>query len=144
MKSRNKGFTLLEAVLALSVLTLISGLFLPTIKVLEKSEVLEQRHQWTEWHIFLLQFRKILDQTTLVKVEGNRLFLEESKKSKKEIVTTIEQYHQLLRRVKNGGHEPLLTKVEQITFKVINQQKLKVKVRFQDNEDYQAIFWLKQ
>ncbi|WP_235032890.1 competence type IV pilus minor pilin ComGF [Enterococcus sp. CSURQ0835] len=106
MKSqKNKGFTLLECLVALlmlaGILLVISGL----IKYTEKTERQLSYYQEREWHVFLFQLEHELRQATYREVKNNQIIFEDQ--------LVIKQLNDKL--IKSKGYQPLLTNVKQFT-----------------------------
>ncbi|MDG5470790.1 competence type IV pilus minor pilin ComGF [Jeotgalibacillus sp. ET6] len=109
----NAGFTLVEAVLCLAVLTIIAALMpLLYVNLYSVNHQLEESvHK--EWDLFSIQFRKEVMLHDVEKVETRKLTL----KSKEGDTIVFSFYGSLLRRQVNGtGHEVYLTAIKDLSF----------------------------
>lgn len=127
-----KGFTLLESLIALLIVSLISLLFLA---VLENSKSVIKQLETSEekaWHIFLIQVENELDCYYLEEVFPNKIVLK-----KKENNHSFWLEHKLGKIVKvdNGGYQPMLIKVKKALFeKKINS--VAISVQLENNQQF--------
>ena len=121
------GFTLLECLLALLVL---STLFLFIGQFVQTTQIIHQQLQQTkdkEWEVFLIQLEYELKEDSFIKVANNTLYLKST--TGKEVL--IQPYQTMIRKRKNGGHQPMLTEVASFTASKENQQ-IQLEVIFLD------------
>lgn len=108
--AKNKGFTLIECLVALLMLSglllLISGLF----KHVQQTEKVVSSHNEREWQVFLLQLENELEEVEINRVERNQILGMEEEKSVK-----IYLVNKKIAKSKNNGHQPLLTDVKKFT-----------------------------
>lgn len=108
--AKNKGFTLLECLVALLMLSglllLISGLF----KHVQQTEKVVSSHNEREWQVFLLQLENELEEVEIHTVKQNQILGVEEEKSVK-----IYLVNKKIAKSKNNGHQPLLTGVKKFT-----------------------------
>lgn len=112
------GFTLLECLIALMIL---STLFLFIGQFIHTTQVIQQQLQRTkekEWEVFLIQLEYELKDDYFVKVEDNTLYL----KSERGEEVLIQPYQTMVRKRKNGGHQPMLTDVASFTLRKEKEQ----------------------
>ncbi|MHC5268888.1 competence type IV pilus minor pilin ComGF [Enterococcus sp. LJL98] len=117
--SKYGGFTLIECLVSLSVLSLI---FLLLSGVFHQSQVMNQRiqgRQELEWHVFLIQLENQFQLGTLKSVKKGELLFERKEEYKGEEVTFSIKWSKSTASVylsDNGGMERLLTQVRQLNF----------------------------
>lgn len=134
-----KGFTLIEALVALFILVLCIALLnvVTTQYKTIRKQTFEDRQ--LEWHMFLNQFEYSLEGLVLVNTKPNELQFKllDEKCQFKEMVY-YEKYDNLVRRrTGSGGHHPMLMKVESINF-VQKNSFLEITVTFLNQETYHA------
>ncbi|KAF1299626.1 hypothetical protein BAU15_00140 [Enterococcus sp. JM4C] len=131
MHKSYSGFTLLECLIALIVL---SGLFLligPFIQITQETHQQLQQTKEKEWEIFLVQLEYELQEDLFVKVEGDTFYLKNSTGGD----VLIEPYQHLIRKKENGGHQPMLTEVATFKAKQENKQ-IRLEVVFLDGHKH--------
>ncbi|WP_348920598.1 competence type IV pilus minor pilin ComGF [Enterococcus rotai] len=108
------GFTLIECLLALLVLSIICLLFSASIKnaVVVTSRLKSEREK--EWQIFMIQLENEVKSCHYEKTQSNKIILTNTKNNKK---VWIEHKLGKIVKVDNGGYQPLLTEVKQAIFK---------------------------
>jgi competence protein ComGF len=107
-----KGFTLIEALLALSIFSTIAFFFAPLLQILLNDKAVDGEYQKMEWEVFCSQIKKEIRMSSSVEVISGRLILTID-------MNTI-QYEKygsnLRRRVNNTGNETLLQNVSNVSF----------------------------
>lgn len=132
----DKGFTLIEALISLFVVSL--SLFLLNSLVLNiQTFVPKIDHQkQTEWHVFLHQLP--------YEIEGYQL----EYITNKELLFVSEEGFKIYIYLRNGrvvkqinfeGHQPLLMDVKSIEYQTYEENQIKVNVEFLTGEQYTAI-----
>lgn len=108
----NKGFTLIEMLVAFSIFLLIMG-FLPLmLSTISREQPLEKRIQQLEWEIFISQIKKEIRMSQKVTITNQILQLEKDGE-----MIIYERYgSNLRRRVNNKGHEIVLQQVQAFSF----------------------------
>jgi competence protein ComGF len=113
----NRGFTLVEMLLAFSIFSLIVS-FLPLmLPIIIDERPLDERIQRLEWEVFISQIKKEIRMGQRVTVLNQRIQLEMDGQ-----IIIYEKYgSNLRRRVDGKGHEILIQKVEDFRFeKLVN------------------------
>ncbi|QIL45826.1 ComGF family competence protein [Vagococcus coleopterorum] len=129
------GFTLLEGMVALLILSCILLLANTVIKSTVAIEVGAGKNSQVEWHLFLNQFEHISTEWQLKKVEPEKLTFREGNK-----LVELSFYKNLLRIRKNGGYEPVLTRVIKTRFSD-NEGGVDFKIKLEDGKEYCATFY---
>ncbi|OTN77758.1 hypothetical protein A5886_002859 [Enterococcus sp. 8G7_MSG3316] len=126
---RTKGFTLLECVLALVILSvsllMIDGIIKQIPKV--NQQITARKDQ--EWHIFLLQLERELATCTYISVTDYTLFLQSAENN----TVTIDRINGVIRKRDNNGYQPLLTEVSGLRYQKINES-IRFTVTFENGE----------
>lgn len=122
------GFTLMESLLALVVLSVICMLFSASIKnaTVVTTQLKSEREK--EWHIFVIQLENELKNCYYKKTEASKIILINRKNDKH---VWIEHKLGKIIKVENGGYQPLLTEVKQAEFTEENSVVM-LKAKFED------------
>ncbi|MEI5991519.1 competence type IV pilus minor pilin ComGF [Enterococcus crotali] len=107
------GFTLIECLFSLLLLSIICLLFSASVK---NAAVVSKRLQSVrekEWHIFVIQLENELKNCYYEKTQANKIILKNQKNNKP---VWIEYKLGKIVKVENGGYQPLLTEVKQAVF----------------------------
>lgn len=108
---KSKGFTLLESLVALlmlsGILLLLSGLIQHAHKM---EQVLSGYHQ-LEWEIFLLQLDNELDDVEYITTAQNEISTKIEDKGKMVPLVILKVNRKIIKR-QSGGNQPLLTGVD--------------------------------
>lgn len=131
------GFTLIECLLALLLLSIICLLFSASIKnaVVVTTRLKSEREK--EWQIFMIQLENEVKNCHYEKTQANKIILTNTKNNKKVLIE-----HKLgkIVKVENGGYQPLLTEVKQAIFKEEGKYVM-IEVTF-ENDVYAAAKWI--
>ncbi|WP_167554823.1 competence type IV pilus minor pilin ComGF [Carnobacterium divergens] len=130
--TNQKGFTLIETLCALFILVLSISLL--SISVSQFQLIRRQTFQdrQLEWHLFLNQLEKEWQNQIVVKVTQDNIQTENAKG----MISYYENYQKMVRkRTIKGGHQPLLVKVESLTFQK-NANSIVLEVQFENQERY--------
>ncbi|MFC0234217.1 competence type IV pilus minor pilin ComGF [Vagococcus entomophilus] len=125
----NKGFTLLEALISLFLFSLVVSTLPPAVQLIRKYEKQNSSKYQLEWHVFLAQMNVVMtraDTQEMTVIDGKLVYYEKDK------IVKIEHYKKMLRRVKNGGHEPLLLGVKHVKVEKVNAHVFQLEVEFID------------
>jgi len=108
----NRGFTLLEMLIALSLFMIIAASMVPLLKIMHENAETSRRISDMEWEVFCSQSKKEIRMSTKVNVLNNKLVLENS------FGTVIYEMYgdKLRRRVNFSGHEVILQNVNGVAF----------------------------
>lgn len=135
---KNKGFTLLEVILALFVVLLILFLLNPMIQLNHRH--LDEINQSTkqDWYVFTIQLEQTIKEFELISVAENRLIFQTEDQD--EIKKPVIEYYagkQLIRKSSvKGGYEPMLLNVEKVHFQYENFF-VRMSVDFLNGEHYE-------
>lgn len=122
--SLSAGFTLIECLVSLTIISLffliISGTFQQSQKIRQNVESREE----LEWQIFLIQFDKIAEKGTFRSVSSTGLVFDRHELHEGKVVGLAIKYsskNQYIYLSNNGGTEPILTQVQSLVFERVNQ-----------------------
>lgn len=135
--NKNAGFTLLEAVVALFVVSLICLSFSWLVAIGQKLTTKDQLTHELAWHVFLIQLENAAEKWEFQQVAENRLYFIDRLDGDKEII--IEHYRHQIKKAKNRGYEPLLFNVQEMQVQQ-TEKGVEMEVVFNDNREYQAYF----
>jgi len=116
-KSLN-GFTLLECLLALFVLSCSCSLFSLCIRQGEKSNQQLLKKEAKLWQLFLIQLENESEDLILQKVSATEITCLKQK-NHHQVIFQLNQ-DKIVKR-ENGGYQPLLTGIRQAVFKAVDQ-----------------------
>lgn len=141
MKVKNSwaGFTLVESIIALSVISFIILMLNMLMKVENKTVLSFQRKSELNWHIFLSQLEYGSKKWEFKELDKSRLYFVEKKESGKETQVIIEKYANQLKERKNGGYNPLLIGVETCYFKKSDYGVI-INVTMEDGKVFESVF----
>ncbi|MFS0561926.1 competence type IV pilus minor pilin ComGF [Terribacillus sp. 179-K 1B1 HS] len=109
--SSNKGFTLLEVLITLSILILILSSIPPLLAPMTQNTETESLSVRQALHFISMEVHK----GNFVGIEENRLFIEDQQGR----IAVFEQYKDMIRRRVNGkGHEIYLHHIENLEFQL--------------------------
>ncbi|MFC6463833.1 competence type IV pilus minor pilin ComGF [Marinilactibacillus sp. GCM10026970] len=138
--SHEKGFTLIEVLLSLSIVSLcvvLLSFFTSQSKSLQDRINTDRQ---LEWHLFLNQTEYELEGSTRVSVDSDNLSVEKENKQGHKETIKYQKYLSLLRRQVGGeGHQPMLTDLKSLQFKT-KENKVTITVKFNNEETYSAVF----
>ncbi|WP_084172129.1 competence type IV pilus minor pilin ComGF [Atopococcus tabaci] len=134
-----KGFTLLEAMVALLVTTLTLTLMSYAVRHVQTLSRMELHDRQLEWHLFLNQMEYDLKETAFVENSGQAfIFNKYNPEKRKEERIRYEKYMTMIRRTVDGsGHQPMLTQVSDVRFER-TEKGLETTVTFQNGITYTA------
>lgn len=111
-----KAFTLIEALIAFSIFTMIIFFMTPIFQIILTNKDTEASLQAMEWEVFSSQIKKEIRLSTRAEVISGRLIL-----TKETETVQYERYGtNLRRRVNSTGHEIILQNVSQFSFTILN------------------------
>ena len=111
-----KGFTLIEALIAFSIFLTIIFFTTPVFQISLNNKDAEKNLQAMEWEVFSSQIKKEIRLSTRAELLSNRLIL-----TKDSETIQYEKYGtSLRRRVNSTGHEVILQNVAQHSFTISN------------------------
>lgn len=140
----NKGFTLLESIIALLVFALCFSLFSLAVKQVQSIHNVQQSDRQLEWHLFLNQFEFDLKENKLEKVTKEQVVFNQyiEKTEGIERVSYKRNSQKLIRQVSSQGYQPMLMKLRTLNF-TLNGKFLVIQVEFMNGEIYQSQINLK-
>lgn len=142
--TNNKGFTLLESVIALLVFALCFSLFSMAVKQVQSIHNAQQSDRQLEWHLFLNQFEYDIKELKLKEVTEEEVVFKRyiADTGEAEYISYKRTLQKLLRKVNYKGYQPMLMKLRKVNFK-LNGNFLVVQVEFINGETYQSQINLK-
>ncbi|MCM3765263.1 competence type IV pilus minor pilin ComGF [Neobacillus niacini] len=112
VKSNETGFTLIEVLLALSMLSIIVFFMGPIFQIILQNQASQKALQAMEWEVFCMQIKKEIRLSSKAEVVSGRLIL-----TKDGETVYYEKYGSYLRRRVNSlGHEILIQNVSNYSF----------------------------
>ncbi|HEY4554779.1 MAG TPA: competence type IV pilus minor pilin ComGF [Bacillaceae bacterium] len=137
--SDQEGFTLLEAIMGIFVLSIVVSLIplmLKTFVSIDRVLTVEKDY---EWNLFLIQFRKELNEIKKRHMDRERVYLDGTN-----LVITYEKYGSVIRRkVNDKGHEIVLQNVKSVLFYDV-ERGIGMAVEFQDGTREEARFFISE
>ncbi|MFD2913139.1 competence type IV pilus minor pilin ComGF [Jeotgalibacillus terrae] len=129
-----KGFTMLEVIVSISVLSIIAPLFAMLIFSFE--HLMNQQELSKEWDIFTIQFQKEVERLKIESYSSETVTLKNGEASIK-----FSRQSSLLRRTVDGqGYEIFLTGIDTIRFSA-EENLISLEVKFLDGIQKEAIFY---
>jgi competence protein ComGF len=129
-----KGFTLVEMLIAFMVFCMLASFFPLAIQTVASHKHLEQRTQRLEWEVFLSQLKKETRLSSQITVLGDKLLLQKNGDT-----ILYEKYgSNLRRRVNYTGHETLLQNVASVRFTKSSSGGFTIHVQDLDQIEYYA------
>ncbi|MBM6613357.1 prepilin-type N-terminal cleavage/methylation domain-containing protein [Desemzia sp. RIT804] len=140
----SKGFTLLEAIIALLVFALCFSLFSLAVKQVHSINNAQQSDRQLEWHLFLNQFEYDLKENHLKEVTKNQVVFNQyvEKTGGTERVSYTRNFQKLVRQVSSQGYQPMLMQLRELTFS-LDGMFLVIHVEFMNGENYRSQINLK-
>lgn len=146
-KNNNQGFTLIEAMVAIFITSLVLFLLTFFVKHFESIKEFDEKDNFYQWQLFLKQWTNEIEDENIVFLESSskRIRFKNMKPKKhreKEIVDFYlkqEGYlsYRLLRLVNQAGFHPMLLHLSDGNFSVTGDT-LNLWVKFQNGEEYET------
>lgn len=135
------GFSLLEALLALFVLSLSLTLISSFVNSLNHLPARLDHSKQVEWHIFLHQLPHEVDGYYLAYAShrGATFKTDHPHNHSSSVIDITYRHRSLIRRVNYRGFQPLLTDIQSMHFQQLADQLLAIQVTFTNGENYQAV-----
>ena len=143
--SDDKGFTLLETMLALFIFILSLSLMTTMVQQFKivRQQTMKTNH--LEWHLFLNQFEHEVDQSLFLSTNGNSIYFEKYNDTKKipEVISyqKMKGKEVIIRQVDDTGYQPVLMNIKTITF-VLKENKVILNATFFNNEHYKSLVFI--
>ncbi|SFC14019.1 competence protein ComGF [Alkalibacterium subtropicum] len=135
----DKGFSLLEVILALSILSSCVLLFSFAISQIQttRSHIKDERQ--IEWHLFINQLEHELIDSENVSASREQISFQKFDPVGQRIENiTYERRFQIIRRQVGAlGHQPILLEVLAVEFSLL-EEALSIRVEFKNGEEYNA------
>ena len=127
----NRGFTIVEMIIAFSAFLFIVSLIPLSLRLLYQDGFVEGRLQRMEWEVFIGQAKKEIRMGEGISVENNRLTFVKNGQS-----IMYEKYgSNIRRRVDLKGHEIMLQNIKAVTFEPIaNGVRISIQDQFDQSE----------
>ena len=135
----DEGFSLLEVIIALSILSSCVLLFSFALSQVQTVRKAVRDDRQIEWHLFINQLQNELHDSREVTTGKDKLTFEKvSEKNGKWESITYERYYKIIRRqVDSTGHQPMLLDVSRVAFSSTGSRLL-IDVTFYNGERYNA------
>lgn len=138
MIRENKGFTLIETMLSLFLLSIVIFLF-PLIFSFFSPIKSNDKLSLKEVELFYMQISREIHGAKSVRIDGEKLFV----RLKTDEEASYEQYNNLIRRrLQNTGHEVLLQNIHSVKFNILKHNLISIKVTGKNGEIYKRKFVL--
>ncbi|MDZ7834857.1 MAG: competence type IV pilus minor pilin ComGF [Alkalibacterium sp.] len=120
----DKGFSLLEVIIALSIVSSCVLLFSFAISQVQTARASVKDDRQIEWHLFINQLENDLhDSREVIAGKDGLTFEKFSEKNAKWERIKYEQYYKTIRRrVDSAGHQPMLLEVSSVGFTSASNQ----------------------
>ncbi|OJF94304.1 competence type IV pilus minor pilin ComGF [Alkalibacterium sp. 20] len=141
IKREEQGFSLLEVIITLSIVSSCVLLFSFAISQIGATRAAVKDDRQIEWHLFINQLEFELTGSEDVRTSRDKLTFERFD-VEEQLVKSIsyERYYKIIRRqVGSKGHQPILLEVSSINFSLV-EQTLEIDVVFNNGETYSAKF----
>lgn len=139
-RNREGGYTLVEAIIQLSVLMIFSQLFAITIGSIYKTENEVTNPIETEWALFIRELEKYLNNVEILTIQQDNTGIRLVQNGEE---FDIELYQNLIRKQKNRlGHEQMLLHVKSISTK-LEDQSLRFSVVFLNGIEKEHTFYVR-
>lgn len=131
-RKSTKGFTLLESLIALLLLSLICLLFFSVLRNAKSTIGQLETSEEKSWHIFLIQLENELENGQFEAVLPNKIILKTKQNNHS---LRIESKLGKIVKVENGGYQPMLTKVKEANFE--NKiDSIEMTILFENNQKF--------
>ena len=125
----NSGFTLIESLISLSILLLLTNLFLVILHSIGGINQRSQSFEEYEFFIFFEEIQRELYNAETIRIQEGSLSIMNHEKT-----ISYSQYHDIVRRRVNGlGHELVLQHVKDFKVQMVNN-RLQCSVTFLNGE----------
>lgn len=139
--NKDEGFSLLEVVVTLSILSSCVLLFSFAISQIRSTRNLIKDERQIEWHLFINQLEYELSSSEEVSASRDKITVQKYDPEDQRMKTiTYERYFSMIRRqVGSLGHQPILLEVAAVRFS-LEEEMLSLHVDFNNGEKYNANF----
>ncbi|TFD97556.1 competence type IV pilus minor pilin ComGF [Jeotgalibacillus salarius] len=133
-RNNNKGFTMLEIMISIGILTVIAPLF--ALLIFSFASLLHYENPSKEWDVFAIQFQNEIGPLTIESHTQQSLTF-----TRGEAIIRFSKYGTLLRKTVNGtGHEIHLTDIKDLMIWTDNQLVM-MEVEFADGIKRKTVFY---
>ncbi|MFO8068432.1 MAG: competence type IV pilus minor pilin ComGF, partial [Alkalibacterium sp.] len=141
IEKQEQGFSLLEVIITLSIISSCVLLFSLAISQIGSTRAAVKDDRQIEWHLFVNQLEFELTGSAGVRTSRDKLVFEKFDVEDQKMKTiSYERYYKIIRRqVGSKGHQPILLEVSSIAFSIF-EQTLAIDVVFSNGETYSAQF----
>ena len=136
---KEEGFTLLEVLLTLSIISLCVLLFSMAITQIRTVRASIKDDRQIEWHLFLNSMEYDLIGSEFIEVTNTNLSVSKYNDQTKRTETVNYRIRngEIARRV-SGGNEPILLHLSKAEYEKQSMNRVRLKVTFNNGEDYTA------
>ena len=134
---RKSGFTIMEALLALSVNTLLLFLMMGGLQVIQASQQQLEKTNVAQWHLFLNQLENELADEVLVQKTSANIYTKSVDPTDKATYSYIFSSNKIVRQKDGTGHHPMLMGIKSVKYEVTNEG-ISIQAVFADNQTYKA------
>ncbi|CZQ97774.1 competence type IV pilus minor pilin ComGF [Trichococcus ilyis] len=121
VRKSQAGFTLFEAVLALTVNTFVLLLVMGGLEVIRTAQTQMERTQDAEWHLFLIQLEHEWEDELLVQKTSTAIRTKSQNPADTAAYTYEFRTNKLLRYKNGSGYHPMLMHVKVLKYEVTNE-----------------------
>ncbi|WP_423188791.1 competence type IV pilus minor pilin ComGF [Alkalibacterium sp. f15] len=145
IKRQEQGFSLLEVIITLSIVSSCVLLFSFAISQIGSTRAAVKDDCQIEWHLFVNQLEYELTGSEGVRTSRDKLTFEKFDIEEQKMKTiSYERYYKIIRRqVGSLGHQPILLEVSSINFSLV-EETLDIAVVFNNGESYSAKFRVRE
>ncbi|WP_034302676.1 competence type IV pilus minor pilin ComGF [Alkalibacterium sp. AK22] len=137
-RRNDRGFTLIEVLIALTVMAGSVLLFSLALSQISYGRDRVNDDRQIEWHLFLNQLEYDLQDKTFLDSHASRFRLEKVEEGRTKDIYSYSLYQNMLRRNVNGlGHQPMLMRIQSLNVSQAHE-KLVLTVVFDNEETYTA------
>lgn len=134
--NKNLGFTLLESLMSLFILSLLLLFITPFIKMMVSMDERAKNDTYVELQIGMIQLEKEMSSMTFIEVKNNKLvFLDDSGENPEKY--KFEHYKNMIR--KTPGHQPIIMGVQTVKFSEVDQN-IRMSIKMTDGRRYTYYF----
>lgn len=136
LDNNNRGFTLLESLISLFILSLLLLYITPFIKMMVSMDERAKNDTYVELQIGKIQLEREMSALAFVEVKNNKLvFLDDSGEHPEKY--KFEHYKNMIR--KTPGHQPIIMGVQTVRFAEVNQN-IRMSIKMTDGRRYTYYF----
>lgn len=131
------GFTLLEALLALSVNTLILFLMVGGLAVIQRSQAQLKETNFAQWHLFLNQFENELADEVLYQKTNTAIYTKALDTANTATYSYVLNKNIIVRQKSGEGYHPMLMNLKTVLYEVTDEG-ISIQTTFIEGKTFKA------